>query len=146
MGETWVRSLGWEDSPGEGNGNPLQYSCLENPMDREEPGGLQSTGSRRVGHDWAFRERERVGDRWEAGLPLCSWGVTVRGVGPDTKLLGQRNWGLGLGWFCFLSGLLPSLHSDPSLRGEHRWSKKGTCRLKGLLFGVYFFLFSPVWA
>ena len=34
MWETWVRSLGWEGSPGEGNGNPLQYSCLENPMDR----------------------------------------------------------------------------------------------------------------
>ena len=33
MQETWVRSLGWEDSPGEGNGNPFQYSCLENPMD-----------------------------------------------------------------------------------------------------------------
>ena len=30
-------------SPGEGNGTPLQYSCLENPMDKE-PGGLQSTG------------------------------------------------------------------------------------------------------
>ena len=26
--------MGWEDSPGEGNGNPLQYSCLENSMDR----------------------------------------------------------------------------------------------------------------
>ena len=26
---------GWEDSPGGGHGNPLQYSCLENPMDRE---------------------------------------------------------------------------------------------------------------
>ena len=85
-------------SPGEGNGHPLQYSCLENPMDRgawratvhgvaksrtrlsdftftfhfhalekemathssilawkipwtEEPGGLQSMGSQRVGHD-----------------------------------------------------------------------------------------------
>ena len=25
---------GWERSPREGNGNPLQYSCLENPMDR----------------------------------------------------------------------------------------------------------------
>ena len=25
---------GSERSPGEGNGNPLQYSCLENPMDR----------------------------------------------------------------------------------------------------------------
>ena len=32
MQETWVQSL--ERSPGEGNGNPLQYSCLENPMDR----------------------------------------------------------------------------------------------------------------
>ena len=30
--ETWVRSLGWED-PRE-NGYPLQYSCLENSMDR----------------------------------------------------------------------------------------------------------------
>ena len=27
--------LGWGRSPGEGTGNPLQYSCLENPMDRE---------------------------------------------------------------------------------------------------------------
>ena len=36
-------------SPGEGNGNPLRYSCLENPMDS---GRLQSTGSQRVGHDW----------------------------------------------------------------------------------------------
>ena len=25
---------GMQKSPGEGNGNPLQYSCLENPMDR----------------------------------------------------------------------------------------------------------------
>ena len=30
--ETWVQSLGQEDSPGEGNGDPLQYSCLENSM------------------------------------------------------------------------------------------------------------------
>ena len=34
MQETQVRSLDQEDSPGEGNGYPLQYSCLENPMDR----------------------------------------------------------------------------------------------------------------
>jgi len=26
---------GWGRSPGEGKGNPLQYSCLENPMDGE---------------------------------------------------------------------------------------------------------------
>ena len=37
-------------SPGEGNGNPLQYSCLENPMDR---GAWWATvhGVTRVGHD-----------------------------------------------------------------------------------------------
>ena len=38
MRETWVRSLGQKAPPGEGNGNPLQYSCLENPMDREAMG------------------------------------------------------------------------------------------------------------
>ena len=32
---------GWGKSPGEGNGNPLQYSCLENPMDR---GAWRATG------------------------------------------------------------------------------------------------------
>ena len=34
----------------EGQGNPLQFSCMENPMDRE-PGGLQSTGFQRVKND-----------------------------------------------------------------------------------------------
>ena len=52
--KTWVQSLGWESS-GVGNGNPLQGSCQENPMDR---GGWQST-VRRVAKsqtplsDWA---------------------------------------------------------------------------------------------
>ena len=32
--ETWVLSLGWDDPLGGGHENPLQYSCLENPMDR----------------------------------------------------------------------------------------------------------------
>ena len=39
-------------SPGGGHSNPLKYSCLENPM-AEEPGGLQSVGSKRVGQDSA---------------------------------------------------------------------------------------------
>ena len=42
--ETWVQFLGWEDSPGEGNSNPPQYSCLENSMDRRA-WGLLSMGS-----------------------------------------------------------------------------------------------------
>ena len=50
-------------SPGEGNGYPLQYSCLEKEKAThpnilawripwtEDPGWLQSMGSQRVGHD-----------------------------------------------------------------------------------------------
>ena len=37
-------------SPGGGHGEPLQYSCLENP-NGHNPGGLQSMGSQRVGHN-----------------------------------------------------------------------------------------------
>ena len=37
---------------GEGNGNPLQCSCLENSRDGN-PSGLPSMGSHRVGHDWS---------------------------------------------------------------------------------------------
>ena len=40
---------GWGRYPGEGDGNPLQYFCLENSMD--EYGGLQSMGSQRVRQD-----------------------------------------------------------------------------------------------
>ena len=39
-------------SPGEGNGTPFQYSCLENSMERGAWGGLQSMESQRIGHDW----------------------------------------------------------------------------------------------
>ena len=46
-------------SPGEGNGNPLQYSCLENSMDRGAGNGLQSMGSERVRHDWAMDQNHK---------------------------------------------------------------------------------------
>ena len=42
--------LGLERSPGGGNGNPLQYSCLENSVDKGAY-GLQSMGSQRVKHN-----------------------------------------------------------------------------------------------
>ena len=40
----------WKSLRG-GHGNPLQYSCLENALDRGA-GGPQSTGPQRVRHDW----------------------------------------------------------------------------------------------
>ena len=39
---------GWGRCPGEGNGNPLQYSCLGNPMDR---GAWQAT-THEVTKEW----------------------------------------------------------------------------------------------
>ena len=46
---------------GEGNGNPLHCSCLQNPS----PGGLPSMRSHRVGHDW--------GDLAAAAAAACGW-------------------------------------------------------------------------
>ena len=46
MWETWVGSLGWEDSPGEGKGYLLQYSGLGIPST------VQSIGLQRGRHDW----------------------------------------------------------------------------------------------
>ena len=43
----WIRKI---PESGRGLGNPLQDSCLENPMDRD-PGSLWFIGSQRVGHD-----------------------------------------------------------------------------------------------
>ena len=42
---------GWGRFPGEGNGNPLQYSCLGNPMDGRALQELQSMSLQRVGHN-----------------------------------------------------------------------------------------------
>ena len=50
---------GLRRSPGEGNGNPLQYSCLENPW-TEKRSGLQSMGSQRVGQDLATEHTHKV--------------------------------------------------------------------------------------
>ena len=57
MQETEVQSLGWEDPPGEGNSNPLQYSCLGNPMDRA---AWQATvhGVARARHDLVTKEQQ----------------------------------------------------------------------------------------
>ena len=41
-------------SPGERNGTPLQYSCLENPMDRGAWWAVWSMGLQRVGHNWTI--------------------------------------------------------------------------------------------
>ena len=50
MQETWVRSLGGEDPLEEGVATHSSILAWRTPW-TEEPGGLQSTGSQRFGHD-----------------------------------------------------------------------------------------------
>ena len=54
----WIPGLG--RSLGEGNGYPLQYSCLENSMDKGAWCELQSLELQRVGHDWLTNVRARA--------------------------------------------------------------------------------------
>ena len=68
----------WERSPGEGNGNPFQYSCLKIPRP-EEPGWLQSTGLQRVGHNLVTKQQETRRSDSDA-------------TGPWTTLSGERVW------------------------------------------------------
>ena len=46
--------LGLGSSPGERNGNPLQYPCMKNSMDKDNPVKLQSMGSQRVRNNGAI--------------------------------------------------------------------------------------------
>ena len=49
---------GLGQSPGEGNGNPVQYSCLENRMNREESlAGYSPWGLKRVRHDLVTKQQ-----------------------------------------------------------------------------------------
>ena len=73
--------------PGEGNGNSLQYSWLENSMDRGAC-RLQSLGSQRVGHDWAHTLKYMMlvtqsmsNSLWPHGL-YSPWGSSVHGIFP----------------------------------------------------------------
>ena len=52
MQEIWVQSLGWEDPLRKEMATHSSILAWEIPW-MEEPGGLQSMGSQRVGHDWA---------------------------------------------------------------------------------------------
>ena len=61
-------------SPGEGNGNPLQYSCLENSMDRGAWQAIQSMGSQRGRHDLVTEQR--VDQRKELDFTLSGTGIT----------------------------------------------------------------------
>ena len=62
MQETWVWSLGGEDPPEKKMATHSSNLARKIPWTEEGPGGLQSTGSERVGHDWATSLSLHAGD------------------------------------------------------------------------------------
>ena len=83
MWKPWVRSLGGEDPLEEGKATHSSILAWRNPW-TEEPGGLQSIGSQRVGHDWATKH-STVNSR----AAILKW-VSLEPWGP--LHLSSNNW------------------------------------------------------
>ena len=77
--------LGSERPPGGGNGNPLQYSCLENPMNR----GAWWATVHRVAKSWPRLKWLSMQARW-----ALRWYIAVSLIKPTghLKLTSKRNW------------------------------------------------------
>ena len=63
--ETQVQSLGQEDSPEEGNGNPLQYSCLEKSHGLRSLVGYSPWSSKESDTTWQLNNNKQMPERDE---------------------------------------------------------------------------------
>ena len=114
MRETWVRSLGREDSPGEGNGNPLQFSCLENPMDGE----AWWAAVHGVAKSWTRLRDVTCTFRWHSGKESACH-VGGKGLIPGSgRFPWRRKWQPTP---VFLPG---EPHGQRSLGGSNPWGQK----------------------
>ena len=81
-------------SPAEGNGNRLQYSCLENSTDRGAWRATVNPCGRKesVGHDWATDTQALKGNKWQFSLgkitlskvPNCSYNLKIINIGQSS--------------------------------------------------------------
>ena len=94
-------------SPGGGNGNPLQHSCLENSMDRRA-WWLQSMGSQRAGHYWVTNTiRMGRDEQSKREGPALNWWMYHYW---DGKSWDGNIWGKGRVVWTTTSSLLDILH------------------------------------
>ena len=134
----WIPGL--ERSPGEGNGNPLQYSCLENSTD----GGAwwaPVSGFAKIRHDWSMQHAHKVRIRTQT-LDLLvhpAWPCPPPRAHPHHQLsreAGNSCWagegvGVGLGWRVItLQAIDKTGHQGRILSRVFRtWGRKGwSCR------------------
>ena len=74
--ETWVQSLGREDPLEEGMATPSSILAWRIPW-AEEPDGLQSMGSQRVGHDVATEHAHTLPIASSSSKTLIRWGTPL---------------------------------------------------------------------
>ena len=106
---------GLGQSPGEGNGNPFQYSCLENPMDREACGGYSS---------WGRIESDVTEYAGTTALSLWMGNGGVGGAVINTSMV--QNIFLSLDPQCH-SNKSPFPWSHLELGSSHLWFRLGFC-------------------
>ena len=120
--EIQVWSLGWED-PLEGHANPVQYSCMENPVD------IRTIGLQGVRHDWsnwAYRHTCACISRWIKASYLSS---------PDIVLSVPVNLQQSPGLMVRLVHLFPGTLTWIWLDGivwitwGQSWERRAICRL-----------------
>ena len=106
---------------GKGNDNPLQYSCMENSMDRGTWWAIQPMGSQRVRHDWATKPPPPSGSQE-------SWHMIFRDKSsPYTGYSSLSTFLLPLRFYWSISKLQNLTHISPltmssSKAGFHVWN------------------------
>ena len=121
MQETWVRSLSWEDPLEKEMATHSSILAWRIPW-TEEPCGLQSTGSQRVGHDWATSLSYTLGRH-------TLWKMFLHSVEFSTILMisfeAQKPLILIFGW-TYVS-VLSGRYSRVELLGHTSWGTVDVC-------------------
>ena len=139
MWETWVRSLGWEDPLEKEMATHSSTLAWKIPW-TEECGGLQSTGSPRVGQDWATSLHYKVPTSEQAGSSTSSTRLCHLSWSADTQtrksnkqtgcdLFQPRKRQVHSGWKVILSGdLREAIIWTRSGMNWRLWGRKGTSK------------------
>ena len=121
MQETWVWSLGWEDPLERGMATHSSVLAWRIPW-TQEPGGLQSTGSHRLGHGWApFTFLVGWGLRTQHRVPGAGALPLAKVMRKEAGHMQRRDWASGVPLeilehlpskisVCLLSALCSHLH------------------------------------
>ena len=128
---TWDLDLipGWGRSPGEGNGNPLQYSCLENPMDRGawqaiSMGLQESDTTERLSTCTHICKTQILSEIMQKNWRLTQWGSLVLLLLPDSVInLGTATWRISVARTISLEQGLPASFTCISFPWPHSWAR-----------------------